>query len=37
MALDISLLRTEIQKVYSEVVRDPKEGYHFHTGLEYAA
>ena len=36
MALDTSLLREEIQKVYSEVVRDPKKGYHFHTGPEYA-
>jgi len=37
MALDTSLLRSEIQKVYTEVVRDPKKGYHFHTGPEYAA
>lgn len=37
MPLDTSLLREEIQKVYSEVVRDPKKGYHFHTGPEYAA
>ena len=37
MALDTALLRIEIQKVYSEVVRDPKKGYHFHTGPEYAA
>lgn len=37
MALDTSLLREEIQKVYTEVVRDPKKGYHFHTGPEYAA
>ncbi|MBI2152652.1 MAG: methyltransferase domain-containing protein [Candidatus Rokubacteria bacterium] len=37
MALDTTLLRSEIQKVYSEVVRDPKKGYHFHTGPEYAA
>jgi len=37
MALDTVRLREEIQKVYSEVVRDPKKGYHFHTGPEYAA
>ena len=37
MALDTMLLRSEIQKVYTEVVRDPKKGYHFHTGPEYAA
>jgi arsenite methyltransferase len=29
-------LREEIKKVYSEVVRDPKKGYHFHTGPQYA-
>lgn len=37
MPLDTALLREEIRKVYSEVVRDPKRGYHFHTGPEYAA
>lgn len=37
MALDTAFLRKEIQKVYSEVLRDPKKGYHFHTGPEYAA
>jgi arsenite methyltransferase len=37
MSIDTSQLRHEIQKVYSEVVRDPKKGYHFHTGPEYAA
>jgi len=37
MALDTTLLRSEIQTVYTEVVRDPKKGYHFHTGPEYAA
>lgn len=35
--LDTVKLRGEIQKVYSEVVRDPKKSYHFHTGPEYAA
>ncbi|MGH7349272.1 MAG: methyltransferase domain-containing protein [Candidatus Rokuibacteriota bacterium] len=30
-------LREAIQTVYSEVVGDPKKGYHFHTGPEYAA
>ena len=37
MTLDTRLLREEIQKVYTEVVRDPKKGYHFHTGPDYAA
>lgn len=36
MPLDATLLREEIRKVYTEVVRDPKKGYHFHTGPEYA-
>jgi arsenite methyltransferase len=36
MALDTERLREEISKVYSEVARDPKKGYHFHTGREYA-
>lgn len=36
MPLDTRLLRDEIQKVYAEVVRDPKKGYHFHTGPDYA-
>lgn len=37
MALDTGLLREEIQKVYSQVVSDPKKGYHFHTGPGYAS
>lgn len=37
MTLDTERLRDEIRKVYSEVARDPKKGYHFHTGPEYAA
>ena len=36
MAFDTVRLREEISKVYSEVARDPKKGYHFHTGSEYA-
>ena len=36
MPVDGEQLREEIRKVYSEVVRDPKRGYHFHTGPEYA-
>jgi SAM-dependent methyltransferase len=36
MAFDTARLREEISKVYSEVVRDPKKGYHFHTGPDYA-
>ena len=37
MPVDPVQLRAAIQDVYSEVVRDPKKGYHFHTGPEYAA
>jgi SAM-dependent methyltransferase len=36
MTVDAERLREEISKVYSEVARDPKKGYHFHTGPEYA-
>lgn len=36
MALDRARLREAIQDVYGEVVRDPKKGYHFHTGPDYA-
>ncbi|MBI4628791.1 MAG: methyltransferase domain-containing protein [Candidatus Rokubacteria bacterium] len=36
MPLDTGRLRAEISKVYSEVVGDPKKGYHFHTGPDYA-
>ncbi len=36
MALDVGVLRAEVQKVYSDVAHDPKKGYHFHTGREYA-
>ena len=36
MGLDVGVLRAEVQKVYSDVAHDPKQGYHFHTGREYA-
>jgi SAM-dependent methyltransferase len=36
MAVDVQVLRSEIQKVYADVAHDPKKGYHFHTGREYA-
>jgi len=36
MPLDTERLRLEIKNVYSEVARDPKKGYHFHTGSDYA-
>ncbi len=36
MPVDTTQLRLEIQKVYEDVARDPKKGYHFHTGPEYA-
>jgi SAM-dependent methyltransferase len=34
--IDTAQLRKAVQAVYAEVVRDPKRGYHFHTGPEYA-
>ena len=36
MPVDVSELRRAIERVYTEVVNDPKKGYHFHTGPEYA-
>jgi arsenite methyltransferase len=36
MTVDQSELRHAIKRVYTEVVNDPKKGYHFHTGPEYA-
>jgi SAM-dependent methyltransferase len=37
MPVDAARLRDEIRKVYSDVAADPKKGYHFHTGPDYAA
>ena len=37
MPVDASELRRAIERVYTEVVNDPKKGYHFHTGPAYAA
>jgi SAM-dependent methyltransferase len=37
MPIDRQQLRDAVQRVYSEVAQDPKKGYHFHTGPEYAA
>jgi SAM-dependent methyltransferase len=37
MPLDRQALRDAIQDVYTEVATDPKKGYHFHTGPDYAA
>jgi len=37
MALNEGLLREEIQKKYTDVALDPKKGYHFNTGPDYAA
>jgi SAM-dependent methyltransferase len=37
MPIDAVELRHEIQRIYTEVVGDPKKGYHFHTGPDYAA
>jgi SAM-dependent methyltransferase len=36
MPVDTTRLRDAIQAAYSEVVHDPKKGYHFHTGPTYA-
>jgi SAM-dependent methyltransferase len=37
MSVDQTELRSAIKRVYTEVVNDPKKGYHFHTGPDYAA
>ena len=37
MPLDAQALRLEIRKLYSQVATEPKKGYHFHTGPDYAA
>jgi SAM-dependent methyltransferase len=34
--LDTSVLREEIRKEYCEVARNPKKGFHFHTGRQLA-
>ncbi len=36
MPVDTLELRRAIERVYTEVVNDPKKGYHFHTGPDYA-
>jgi SAM-dependent methyltransferase len=36
MPVDTARLRDAISAVYSEVACDPKKGYHFHTGPDYA-
>ena len=36
MTVDQNELRHAIKRVYTEVANDPKKGYHFHTGPEYA-
>ena len=36
MPVDVGHLRAAIQRVYSEVVADPKKPYHFLTGPTYA-
>jgi SAM-dependent methyltransferase len=36
MPIDTTELRDAIRRVYTEVVNDPKKGYHFHTGPDYA-
>jgi SAM-dependent methyltransferase len=36
MTVDPAGLRDAIKRVYTEVVNDPKKGYHFHTGPDYA-
>jgi SAM-dependent methyltransferase len=36
MAVDTTALRHAIARVYTDVVTDPKKGYHFHTGPDYA-
>jgi arsenite methyltransferase len=36
MPVDTAELRRAIERMYTEVVNDPKRGYHFHTGPDYA-
>ena len=36
MTVDRTGLRDAIKQVYTDVVNDPKKGYHFHTGPDYA-
>jgi arsenite methyltransferase len=36
MAVEPAALRRAIARVYTDVVTDPKKGYHFHTGPDYA-
>jgi len=36
MTVNEAELRHAIKRVYTEVVSDPKKGYHFHTGPDYA-
>jgi len=36
MPVDAAELRRAIERVYTEVVNDPKKGYHFHTGPDHA-
>jgi SAM-dependent methyltransferase len=36
MPVDATELRRAIERVYTDVVNDPKKGYHFHTGPDYA-
>lgn len=36
MTVDRTGLRDAIKQVYTDVVSDPKKGYHFHTGPDYA-
>jgi SAM-dependent methyltransferase len=36
MSVDQTELRSAIKRVYTEVVNDPKKGYHFHTGPDHA-
>lgn len=36
MPIDTTELRRAIERVYTDVVSDPKKGYHFHTGPDYA-
>ena len=36
MTVDRAEVRDAIKRVYTEVVNDPKKGYHLHTGPDYA-
>jgi arsenite methyltransferase len=37
VGFDVEKLKAEVRQAYSRVAEDPKAGFHFHTGAEFAA